>query len=116
MEKGNIDIQKLYNLILELRTKISKYRELFSRNEESVRYALIDPLLQALGWDITDPDEVIPEYSTDAGRPDYLLKKDGIEIAFLGAKKLYVSENLMQYITYCISQGVSYFIKSDGSS
>ncbi len=69
-----------------------------------------------MGWDLTNPEEVIPEYSTDAGRPDYVLKKDGMEIVFLGAKKLYTSENLLQYISYCVSKGVSYFISTDGSS
>jgi len=116
MEKESIDIQKLYDLTMELKRKIAQYRELFSKNEASVRYALINPLLQALGWDLTNPDEVIPEYSTDVGRPDYVLKKEGIEIAFLGAKKLYTSENLIQYISYCVSKGVSYFIRTDGSS
>ncbi len=29
MKKGSIDIQELYDLIIELRTKIDKYRELY---------------------------------------------------------------------------------------
>ena len=84
------------------------------KNENAVRYALINPFLEALGWDITDPDDVIPEYSTSAGRPDYVLKKNGKAVAFVGAKALYKSEDLTQYITYCVSKNVNYFITSDG--
>jgi hypothetical protein len=115
-KRKNIDIQDLYDLIIEQRKKIEKHRELFTKNEASVRYALINPLLEALGWDLTDPDDVIPEYSTEAGRPDYVLKKNGREVAFLGAKALYKKEDLMQYIAYCVSKGVSYFITTDGST
>jgi hypothetical protein len=39
-----------------------------------------------------------------------VLKKNGKEVAFLGAKALYKKEDLMQYITYCVSKGVSYFM------
>ena len=40
MKKGSIDIQGLYDLIIDLRTKIDKHRELFVKNEAAVRYAL----------------------------------------------------------------------------
>ncbi|MGC8689815.1 MAG: hypothetical protein ACP5UG_07230 [Thermoplasmata archaeon] len=79
-KRKNIDIQDLYELIIELRKKIEKHRELFTKNEASVRYALINPLLEALGWDLADPDDVIPEYSIEAGRPDYVLKKNKVEM------------------------------------
>ncbi len=115
-DRKSIDIEELYELIVELRKKIEKHRELFSKNEASVRYALINPLLEGLGWDLSDPDDVIPEYSTESGRPDYVLKKNGKEVAFLGAKALYKKEDLMQYISYCVSKGVSYFITTDGST
>jgi hypothetical protein len=36
-------------------------------------------------------------------------------VAFIGAKALYKDEDLMQYITYCVSQNVNYFITSDGA-
>lgn len=37
------------------------------------RMALIDPLLSALGWTLSDPKEVIPEYKVDGGWADYAL-------------------------------------------
>ena len=116
MKKGSIDIQGLYDLIIDLRTKIDKHRELFVKNEAAVRYALINPLLEALGWDMSNPDDIIPEFPTEAGRPDYVLKKAGKEIAFLGAKALNKPENSLQYISYCLSVGVKCFIATDGAS
>lgn len=110
-----VDLQNLYETLEKIKKKIEKNKELFMKNENAVRYALINPFLEALGWDITDPDDVIPEYSTSAGRPDYVLMKNGKAVAFIGAKALYKDEDLMQYITYCVSQNVNYFITSDGA-
>ena len=110
-----VDLQNLYETLEKIKKKIEKHKELFIKNENAVRYALINPFLEALGWDITDPDDVIPEYSTSAGRPDYVLMKNKKTVAFVGAKTLYKDEDLMQYITYCVSQNVNYFITSDGA-
>jgi len=66
-----LDIVELVN---KLRSKIEKHGDLLQNNETLTRYALIDPLLRALGWDTEDPEQVVPEFTTEAGRPDYALK------------------------------------------
>ncbi|MCX8203788.1 MAG: hypothetical protein N3H32_05685, partial [Nitrososphaeria archaeon] len=76
---------------------------------------LIDPFLRALGWDTEDPNLVIPEVSTQAGRPDYALLLNGQRIAFIGAKSLGKEEDLIQQVSYCVSEGVRYFIATDGA-
>ena len=48
------------------------------RREEHTRYAVIDPVITALGWDTSDPKECHPEYwrfrgDESAGRVDYAL-------------------------------------------
>ena len=35
------------------------------QNEEATKMALITPFIQALGYDIFNPAEVMPEYSAD---------------------------------------------------
>jgi len=65
-----MSINDILDLIEKLKDKINKYRNEFSGNEFLVRYSLTDPFLRALGWDTEDPDQVRPEYSTCAGRPD----------------------------------------------
>lgn len=42
-------------------------------NEATVRIGIIEPVLSALGWDITDPVAVQPEYSSGGRRVDYAL-------------------------------------------
>lgn len=104
-------------LIKKLKRKIVDYKEDFSKNEALVRYALIDPFLRSLGWDTEDPKQVKPEYSIEVGRPDYALFTLGnkVPIAFIGAKKLGKNEDLQQHISYCVSEGVKYFITTDGN-
>ena len=114
---AEISIGDNIKLIRTLKEKIAKYRDEFSKNEALVRYALIDPFLRALGWDIEDPEQVKPEYSTEAGRPDYALfvRNKKSPRAFIGAKKLGKNEDLQQHISYCVSEGVKFFIATDGN-
>ena len=42
-------------------------------HEDDTRYALIDPILRALGWDTGDPKECHVEYPRGSGRADYAL-------------------------------------------
>ena len=72
MELGEA-IEKTIEKIEELKIKLNKYREQYSGNETLVRYSLIDPFLRMIGWDTSDPSQVIPEYSTGNGRADYAL-------------------------------------------
>jgi hypothetical protein len=109
-------IDDLIALVEDIRNKIENYGQDFTKSEAFVRYSLIDPFLNALGWDTTDPSMVRPEFSTPVGRPDYaLIDSNNKPIAFIGAKGLNKDENLRQYITYCVEEGVPYFIASDGS-
>ena len=56
--------------------------ELLNTNEEATRYALIDPILRSLGWDLNDPDQVRVECLQEfGGKPDYTLLKDDEIIA-----------------------------------
>ena len=51
-----------------------------NNHEMSTRYMLIDPILRALGWDLSDPFECVVEYAVarrahyPAARVDYVLK------------------------------------------
>ena len=66
------------------------------QTEEATKNALVMPMLQALGYNVFDPFEVMPEYTADVGtkkneKVDYVLMKDGepavlIECKALGAE------------------------------
>ena len=55
-------IEEAIEKIEELKDKIKRYKEIYSGNETLVRYSLIDPFLRMIGWDTSDPSQVIPAH------------------------------------------------------
>ncbi len=110
-------LNELMQVIEQLKTRIEAHRTNLKANETRTRMALIDPLLQALGWDTTDPSLVVPEYNLSGKRADYaLLNKQGSPIVFLEAKSL--DENLSahrsQVVAYASELGIRYPALSNG--
>jgi len=108
-----VDFLELIDLIF-LKDKIKKYETRLQRNEMLVRYAIVDPLLGALGWDTEDPEQVEPEFSTEVGLPDHALKIGEEIIAFTEMKALRKEWDLLKLITYANAKGVPYVIATDG--
>ncbi len=110
-------LDELIAKIDQLRERMEAHKADLSKSEAMTRYALIDPLLAALGWDISDPSQVRPEYKIGAGRADYaLLKTDGKPFVFVEAKSLdkALSEGVGQSIQYCVETGTLYFVVTNG--
>ncbi len=66
--------------IRELSTRTAKQLELI-QTEEATKHALVMPFIAALGYDVFDPTEVIPELNADVGtkkgeKVDYAIRKD----------------------------------------
>ncbi|MEM4306620.1 MAG: hypothetical protein QXD61_11690 [Candidatus Caldarchaeum sp.] len=110
-----MSLRDLLDLVGILKTRVNNYRGELQRNETLTRYVLVDPLLRALGWDTENPELLVPEMTTQAGKPDYTLLHNGRKIAFVGVKALGKPEDLLQQISYCVSEGVRYFIATDGA-
>lgn len=97
--------------IKNLREKIDAHRDLYQKNEAAVRQHIIDPMLRELGWNIEDPDQVLPEDSTgEGGFPDYSLLQDGKKIILIEAKKLSADPmaHLKQLARYSTDIGSKY--------
>ena len=67
--------------LIELEKRTAQHRELLL-TEEAAKTALVMPFLQALGYDVFDPAEVVPEFTADVGikkgeKVDYALCIDG---------------------------------------
>ena len=62
-------------------------------HEYQTRYALVDPILTSLGWDISDVNQVEVEYETNWGRVDYALLEspDGEPAIAVEAKALWTN-------------------------
>lgn len=77
------NIRNLANRVNTLKENIS--------TEEATKNAFIMPFLQALGYDVFNPLEVVPEYITDIGtkkgeKIDYAIFKDGHPIILIECK------------------------------
>ncbi len=75
-------IEKLRSVADQILSRISSVK---NKGEEATKQALILPMLDALGYDIWNPDEVCPEYEAD-----FVTKKTGqkekVDIAILNNK------------------------------
>jgi len=120
---SRIALLDIVDLIVELRERMNKYADLLQGNEALTRYALIDSLLRALGWNTEDPDQVIPEFSTpNNDRIDYVLKmrtgagdekKIVIEAKSLGTQ--WDSEVVTKVLMYAIKVGAKIAVITDGN-
>jgi hypothetical protein len=82
--------------IRQLGERSTKLKEQI-QTEEATKNALIMPFIQCLGYDVFNPFEVVPEYTTDVGtkkgeKVDYALIKDKQPIIIIECKN--INENL----------------------
>lgn len=73
-----------------LSDRVTKLKDQIA-TEEAAKNALIMPFIQALGYDVFNPLEVVPEYVTDIGikkgeKIDYAILKDGIPTILVECK------------------------------
>ena len=108
----------LHAVFALLKGRIEQHRDILSRSETKTRYSLIDPLLTALGWDISDPAQVQVEYNTPgAGYADYaLFAGQPTPQVVVEAKKLdrQLSGATEQAIAYCVGEAIPYFVVTNG--
>ncbi|KAA3657020.1 MAG: restriction endonuclease, partial [Calditrichaeota bacterium] len=76
--------------IQSLAQKISKQLE-YITTEEATKSALIMPFINALGYNVFDPTEVVPEFTADVGikkgeKVDYAIMRDGEPIMLMECK------------------------------
>ena len=101
-----------------LQARIRSHKIVLQGNETRTRMALIDPLMHALGWDVSDPGVVTPEYKVSDGWADYaLLRPDGRPAATVEAKKLgeTLAAHRMQMLNYANAAGIDYAGLTDGN-
>lgn len=112
-------LDSLLELVGTLRERISEHGALLGQNEMRTRYALIDPLLRELGWDTSNPSEVVVEDSSGGGRADYLLLVDDAPVMVIEAKRLGlgVKDGRKQAVNYAMDSGrkARYFTVTDGN-
>lgn len=102
---------------------MQSHGEALRKNEMLTRYALVDPVLRALGWDTEDPDQVVPEFQTEVGRPDYILVcktgegKDfrmGVEAKHYGSDEKTLDDARRKALPLFQERGIRYYVITDG--
>lgn len=78
------------DIIFQLSERVGKLRDSLS-TEEATKTALVLPFIQALGYDVFNPLEVVPEYTCDIGtkkgeKIDYAILQDGKPIVLIECK------------------------------
>ena len=104
--------------IEDLRIKLDR-RQKDDLKEYPTRTIFVDPLLQALGWDVRDPDEVELEYPTIDGKSvDYAPKINRKPVLFIEAKQLNDPltdvKAITQVVGYAANAGVEWCILTNG--
>ena len=111
-------MENLIRAIRMLNERINAYGTDLSNNETMTRYALIDPLLRELAWDLSNPGEVVPEDggSGKGGRTDYTMRKDGEDVMIIEAKRLDESldKHINRLVDYVRQRNVRYGVLTNG--
>lgn len=120
---------ELASRLAELEKRTAQHRELLL-TEEAAKTALVMPFLQALGYDVFNPSEVIPEFTADVGikkgeKVDYALCIDGkvsilveckpssIDLDLRHASQLYRYFSTTDARVAILTNGVDYQFYSD---
>lgn len=114
--------EDLIAVLAEIKNKIRIHKSILMENETCTRRALIDPLLTVLGWDTSNPAQVIHEYKIEGTSTfvDYalLLQENKTPLAVIEAKRLGASlenKEINQMITYATVGTVPYAALTDGN-
>jgi hypothetical protein len=116
---GDRETQKLRETIQSVVAKIQRFKDR-SLGEQNTKSTLIEPILEALGWDVRDPDEVYREYKpTSRDCPvDYALALVHDLKLFVEAKGLGgdLSDRrwIGQILGYATVAGVEWCVLTDG--
>ncbi len=104
------------NKLISFIKKIQTEKRIQNLNEEATKQSVILPMLQLLGWQVFDADEVYPEFSIENTRVDYALRNGITSKVFIEVKR--INEDLdrhqEQLLTYSFRQGVNLSILTNG--
>lgn len=107
--------------ITDAAVQIEEYYDYISRHETCTRYAVIDPVLDALGWNLSDVTEVEVEYERNGiGRVDYALLDNDDEPAVIIEAKAVSHSGLKasherQLIAYADGMRRGYAVLTNGA-
>ena len=96
--------------------RIAQDEALPQRVEEAARQTAVLPVLDALGWDCWDGNEVTPEFEVRGGRVDYCLQIPGRRLVLIEVKRTGtdLTGHQEQLLRYAFDEGVPLAALTDG--
>lgn len=112
-------MKDLKKCVEHLQLQLERHRR-SGLKEYPTRTIFIDPLLEALGWDVRDPDVVELEHPTIDGKSvDYALKINKKPVVFWEAKQLNDPltdvKDITQTVGYASNNGVEWCVLTNGT-
>lgn len=106
-------LDDLAQSIETLQERIKAHGKSIGGYESRTRVTLIDPMLCALGWEVSDPSRVEIEPRTANGWADYaLLGSNGRPVVFVEAKALSVTRPpILQTVSYAVAENTESALK-----
>lgn len=111
--------QKIEEKLTEILQLATEFRSYYATNEIAVREQLINPVLNVLGWNTTNPNFVRHNAPNDLGKvPDYTLSKLKKNVLVVEAKNLTIElkddKIISQLAGYSYNMGISFGILTNG--
>ncbi len=111
-------MKNIIRCIESLRIQLDRHRKQ-GLKEYPTRTIFIDPMLNALGWDVRDPDEVELEHPTVDGKSvDYAMKVNRKVVLHLEAKQLGDPlddvKSITQVVGYAANDGIEWCVLTNG--
>lgn len=114
----------MVDFIDEVRSRSTRFAQRLEHleTEEATKNSLVMPFLQLLGYNVFDPTEVVPEFTSDFGnrrgeKVDYALMQNGQPIILIEAKKYGAPlqvEQESQLFRYFTASSARFGILTDG--
>ena len=102
--------------LIEFLETLRNKPQIHSFDEATTKQTIILPILQILGQEIFDPDEVCPEFYVENRRVDYCLRLNNQNEFFIEVKR--TGEDLEnhqeQLLEYAIRQGIELAVLTNG--
>ena len=108
---------QLLDAVRRVQADIVNHPNDFQNEQQTIR-SLIDPILNALGWDPNDRARVQHEYPVGNKRVDMALMRNGKPVALIEAKALGFSfgqKEIDQVSGYCFREGVQTALLTNGA-
>ena len=109
--RSNPDLSRLETLIERIRAI-----NFGQGAEQATREMAVNPVIDALGWDTFNPEEVDREYSVVGGRVDYCLRRPDRPLVLIEVKRAGtdLDDHEEQLLRYAFAEGVPLAALSNG--